>query len=136
MTTAETVAPVVVIGSAHHPLCLVARHPDPATWETPGFPWCTCPAEFRESFSCRAPEGEDPMTGTEISRDLNGFYPWEVPQPGEPQCAADGVRNGPDGPGGTEHYWTCTAPGAVVVNGELLCADHAEERAPAKAKED
>jgi len=27
----------------------------------------------------------------------------EVPKPGEPQCQADGVRNGPDGPGGTEH---------------------------------
>ena len=64
---------------------------------------------------------------TETSRDLNGHYPWEVPYPGEPQCAADGVRNGPDGPGGTEHYWTCTAPGTVVVDGELLCAGHAEE---------
>ena len=55
-------------------------------------------------------------------------YPYEVPQPGAPQCEADGVRNGPDGPGGTEHYWTCTAPGTVDVDGSLLCEDHAGER--------
>jgi len=55
-------------------------------------------------------------------------YPYEVPKPGEPQCQADGVRNGPDGPGGTEHYWSCTAPGTVGVDGELLCEDHAGER--------
>lgn len=67
------------------------------------------------------------MAVAETSRDLNGCYPWEVPQPGEPQCTADGVRNGPDGPGGTEHYWTCTAPGTVTVDGELLCEGHAEE---------
>lgn len=47
--TATTAAPVVVLGCAHHPMCLVARHPDPSTWETPGFPWCTCPQEFRAS---------------------------------------------------------------------------------------
>ena len=67
-------------------------------------------------------------TANEISRDVNGYYPWEVPLPGEPQCQADGVRNGPDGPGGTEHYWTCTAFGMIEVDGELLCWDHAEER--------
>ena len=54
--------------------------------------------------------------------------PYEVPRPGEPQCQADGVRNGPDGPGGTEHYWTCSAPGTVDVDGELLCERHAVER--------
>ena len=47
---------------------------------------------------------------------------------GEPQCEADGVRNGPDGPGGTEHYWSCTAPGTVDVDGTLMCDDHAGER--------
>ena len=51
----------------------------------------------------------------------------EGPKPGEPQCEADGVRNGPDGPGGTEHYWTCTAPGTVDVDGALMCEDHAGE---------
>jgi hypothetical protein len=62
-------------------------------------------------------------------RDQGMFgYPYEVPKPGEPQCQADGVRNGPDGPGGTEHYWTCSAPGTVDVDGELLCKDHAGER--------
>ena len=55
-------------------------------------------------------------------------YPYEVPKPGEPQCEADGVRNGPDGPGGTEHYWSCTAPGTVDVDGALMCEDHAGER--------
>lgn len=54
--------------------------------------------------------------------------PREMPQPGEPQCAADGVRNGPDGPGGTEFYRSCTAPGSVDVGGELLCEGHADER--------
>lgn len=54
-------------------------------------------------------------------------YPYELPHPSEPQCAADGVRNGPDGPGGTEHHWSCTAPGTVDVDGELLCEGHAEE---------
>jgi hypothetical protein len=29
-------------GAWHNELCLVARHPDPATWDTSGFPWCTC----------------------------------------------------------------------------------------------
>ena len=53
---------------------------------------------------------------------------YAIPAPGTPQCEADGVRNGPDGPGGTEHYWTCTAPGTVDVDGELLCEDHAGER--------
>ena len=53
------------------------------------------------------------------------FYPYEVPEPGGPQCEADGVRNGPDGPGGTEHYWSCTAPGTVDVDGTLMCEDHA-----------
>ena len=47
---------------------------------------------------------------------------------GGPQCEADGVRNGPDGPGGTEHYWSCTAPGTVDVDGTLMCEDHAGER--------
>ena len=47
---------------------------------------------------------------------------------GERQCEADGVRNGPDGPGGTEHYWSCTAPGTVDVDGTLMCEDHAGER--------
>ncbi len=61
------------------------------------------------------------MTGTD-------FYSYEVPKPGEPQCEADGVRNGPDGPGGTEHYWSCTAPGTVDVDGTLMCEDHAGER--------
>jgi hypothetical protein len=51
-----------------------------------------------------------------------------TPGPGEPQCEADGVRDGPDGPGGTEHYWTCTAPGTVDVDGTLMCEDHAGER--------
>ena len=51
----------------------------------------------------------------------------KVPKPGEPQCEADGVRNGPDGPGGTEHHWTCTAPGTVDVDGTLMCEDHAGE---------
>ena len=61
------------------------------------------------------------MTGTD-------FYSYEVPKPGEPQCEADGVRNGPDGPGGTEHYWSCTAPGTIDVDGTLMCEDHAGER--------
>ena len=56
-------------------------------------------------------------------------HPYEVPNPGRlPQCEADGVRNGPDGPGGTEHYWSCTAPGTVDVDGTLMCEDHAGER--------
>lgn len=55
-------------------------------------------------------------------------YPYEMPKPGEPQCEADGVRNGPDGPGGTEHYWTCTAPGTIDADGTLMCEDHAGER--------
>jgi len=50
------------------------------------------------------------------------------PLPGEQQCEADGVRNGPDGPGGTEHYWSCTAPGTVDVDGTLMCEDHAGGR--------
>ncbi len=50
------------------------------------------------------------------------------PLPQGPQCEADGVRNGPDGPGGTEHYWSCTAPGTVDVDGTLMCEDHAGER--------
>jgi hypothetical protein len=66
------------------------------------------------------------MRGQGMSGDPG--YPYAVPKPGEPQCQADGVRNGPDGPGGTEHYWTCTAPGTVDVDGELLCEDHAGER--------
>ena len=53
------------------------------------------------------------------------FDPYEVPKPGGPQCAADGTREGPNG---GEHYWTCTAPGTVDVDGELLCEDHAGER--------
>ena len=53
---------------------------------------------------------------------------YSVPAPGAPQCEADGVRNGPDGPGGTEHYWTCCAPGTVDVDGTLMCDDHAGER--------
>ena len=53
------------------------------------------------------------------------FYPYEVPKPGEPQCEADGVRGGADG--GTEHYWSCTAPGTVDVDGTLMCDDHAGE---------
>ena len=63
-------------------------------------------------------------------------YPYEMPEPGEPQCQADGVRNGPDGPGGTEHYWTCTAPGAVEVDGTLMCNDHAGERGYGPKQED
>ena len=53
---------------------------------------------------------------------------YAVPGPGEPQCEADGVRNGPDGPGGTDHYWSCTAPGTITVDGTLMCEDHAGER--------
>ena len=76
---------------------------------------------------------------TEISKEDREFYaayirvnspgyPYEVPEPGEPQCEAGGVRNGPDGPGGTEHYWSCTAPGTIDVDGTLMCDDHAGER--------
>jgi hypothetical protein len=50
------------------------------------------------------------------------------PKAGEPQCEADGTRNGPDGPGGTEHYWSCTAPGTVDADGVLMCEDHAGEK--------
>ena len=53
------------------------------------------------------------------------FYPYEVPKPGEPQCEADGTREGPNG---GDHYWSCTAPGTVDVDGSLLCEDHAGER--------
>jgi len=56
---------------------------------------------------------------------VSGRY--HVPRPGAQQCEADGVRNGPDGPGGTDHYWTCTAPGTVEVDGMLMCEDHAGE---------
>jgi len=53
------------------------------------------------------------------------FYPYEVPKPGEPQCEADGTREGPNG---GDHYWSCTAPGTVDVDGTLMCEDHAGER--------
>ena len=59
-----------------------------------------------------------------------------VPAPGAPQCEADGVRNGPDGPGGTEFYWSCTAPGTVDVDGILMCDDHAGERGYGPKQED
>jgi hypothetical protein len=57
----------------------------------------------------------------------SGHYPYdyEVPKPGEPQCQADGTREGPNG---GEHYWSCTAPGTVDVDGTLMCEDHAGER--------
>lgn len=47
------------------------------------------------------------------------------PLPQGPQCEADGVRE--DTYGG-EHYWSCTAPGAITVDGTLMCEDHAGER--------
>lgn len=50
------------------------------------------------------------------------FDPYEVPEPGEPQCEADGTREDANG---ADHYWSCTAPGTVDVDGELLCEDHA-----------
>jgi len=52
-------------------------------------------------------------------------HAYEVPKPGEPQCEADGTREGPNG---GEHYWSCTAPGTVDVEGTLMCEDHAGER--------
>ena len=61
---------------------------------------------------------------------------YSVPAPGAPQCEADGVRNGPDGPGGTEYYWSCTAPGTVDVDGTLMCDDHAGERGYGPKQED
>lgn len=30
------------VGAWHNEMCLVARFPDPGTWENGGFPWCTC----------------------------------------------------------------------------------------------
>ena len=38
----QDTGPVEVLGHFHYPECLVARYPDPATWDGSGFPWCTC----------------------------------------------------------------------------------------------
>ena len=64
-------------------------------------------------------------TGKAAAMSAETYEP--APKPGEPPCEADGVRNGADGPGGTEHYWSCTASGTVNVHGSLLCEDHAGE---------
>jgi len=66
----------------------------------------------------------------ELPEDSDGTEPWvgypyEVPKPGGPQCEADGTREGPNG---GDHYWSCTAPGTVDVDGTLMCEDHAGER--------
>lgn len=40
-------------------------------------------------------------------------------------CEMDGTREDDNG---AEHYWNCGKPGAVPVDGALLCEDHAGER--------
>ena len=49
----------------------------------------------------------------------------QAPKSAEPQCEADGTREGPNG---GEHYWSCTASGTIDVDGTLMCEDHAGER--------
>jgi len=47
---------VIVLGWAHDPRCLVARYPNSGTWETSGFPWCTCPTGSTASLAKRQTE--------------------------------------------------------------------------------
>lgn len=49
----------------------------------------------------------------------------EAAKPGEPVCEMDGENI--DTYGG-EHYWHCHRPGAITVDGTLLCEDHAGEQ--------
>lgn len=46
---ADAAAGIVwVLGFPHYPGCLVARYPDPDTWDDSGFPWCGCRREEAE----------------------------------------------------------------------------------------
>lgn len=54
---------------------------------------------------------------------MSGYY-YGMPEAGEPRCEADGTREDADG---YERYWSCTAPGAIAVDGTLMCEDHAGE---------
>lgn len=53
------------------------------------------------------------------------FWRMEAERHAGPQCEADGTRE--DTYGG-EHYWRCGRPGAITVEGTLMCEDHAGER--------
>jgi hypothetical protein len=85
-------------------------------------------AEVRDQCRNLGMDEDSIGEGLAAAWDAGVFGAYEAPAPpGAPQCEADGVRNGPDGPGGTEHYWSCTAPGTVDVDGTLMCEDHAAE---------
>jgi|SRR5215472_6022002 len=49
-----------VLGYWHDPACLVARYPNPGTWETNGFPWCTCPHRRAPAYNCVSYPGDGP----------------------------------------------------------------------------
>ena len=68
---------------------------------------------------------------TPVDRESAGHaishYPYEeeAPTPAGPVCEVDGDTI--DTYGG-EHYWHCGRPGALTVDGTLMCEDHAGER--------
>lgn len=56
-----------------------------------------------------------------------GQFQWRLlPASGDAgrTCEMDGTREDTNG---AEHYWNCSLPGVITVDGKLLCEDHAGE---------
>src|SRR5215813_3721883 len=83
---------VNVLGHWHAAACLVARHPNPGTWETGGFPWCTCPERHPERGKA---ELMDATGGAcDCTCPISGSHDWDCAVYGPP-LEPDDVVIGP-----------------------------------------